>query len=42
MWFIEKNLPFGLLATCFKADGFLRGLFFNPENGSDIFLLSVD
>jgi hypothetical protein len=29
-----------LLATCFHA-GFLRGLFFDPEDGSDMFLRKV-
>jgi hypothetical protein len=32
---------FGLLATCFHA-GFLLGLFFDPEDGNDIFLQNVD
>jgi hypothetical protein len=38
----RKNLPFGLSATCFKAAGILLGLFFNPENRSDMFLRSID
>jgi hypothetical protein len=29
-----------LLATCFHA-GFLLGLFFDPEDGDDIFLRNV-
>jgi hypothetical protein len=29
-----------LLATCFHA-GFLLGLFFDPEDGSDMFLRNV-
>jgi hypothetical protein len=28
------------LATCFRA-GFLLGLFFNPEDGDDMFLRNV-
>jgi hypothetical protein len=28
-------------ATCFHA-GFLLGLFFNPEDGGDMFLQNVD
>jgi hypothetical protein len=30
----------GKLATCFNA-GFLLGLFFDTENGGDMFLLNV-
>jgi hypothetical protein len=32
--------PIALLATCFHA-GFLLGLFFDPEDGGDIFLRYV-
>jgi hypothetical protein len=40
--YIILNLgkPIALLATCFYA-GFVLGLFFDPENGGDMFLLNV-
>jgi hypothetical protein len=39
---IIRNLgkPIALLATYFHA-GFLRGLFFDPEDGGDMFLRNV-
>jgi hypothetical protein len=37
---VEKYACFALLATCFRA-GFLLGLLFDPEDGSDMFLRNV-
>jgi hypothetical protein len=36
----SKNKPSKKLATCFHA-GFLLALFFDPEDGSDMFLRNV-
>jgi hypothetical protein len=37
---LTKPDPCALPATCFHA-GFLLGLFFDPEDGGDIFLRNV-
>jgi hypothetical protein len=36
----EKQSALALLATCFHA-GLLLGLFFNPEDGSDMFFRNI-
>jgi hypothetical protein len=36
-WDMMSSLKVGLLATCLHT-GFLLGLFFNPEDGGDMFL----
>jgi hypothetical protein len=37
---MEINALFTLLATCFHS-GFLLSLFFDPEDGGDMFLRNV-
>jgi hypothetical protein len=41
MWFTEKKSTFCSVGYLLQA-GFLLGLSFNPENGSGMFLRSVD
>jgi hypothetical protein len=38
--FLFSSSHLVLLATCFQA-GFLLGLFFDPEDGGDMFLRNV-